>query len=111
MKRPVSFVWVDVFAEQPAGGNPLAVLDGSDLPRRTRSAAHPRTQPGGDDLLLSPTAGSMPTRVRIFSQTTEIPFAGHPVLGTAAALLLLQKLPFKTPRPRCAWSLASAWSR
>jgi len=99
MKRPVPFVWVDVFAEQPFGGNPLAVLDGSEL---SEEALLPLTR----ELSLAETTFFYPpspgiqadAKVRIFTQAKEIPYAGHPVLGTATALLLLQKLPWTPPQ-------------
>ncbi len=96
MNRPVPFVWVDVFAEVPFGGNPLAVLDGSDLPEE-------HLLPLARELSLSettffyPPQGTGHARVRIFSQAQELPFAGHPVLGTAVALLLLGKVPWQAP--------------
>lgn len=98
MKDAVSLVWLDVFAEEPFGGNPLAVLDGQGLPEEgllklTR------------ELSLSEVAFCYPpsqtteadARVRIFTQAKEIPFAGHPVLGSATALLLSGRLPWKAP--------------
>lgn len=100
MKQSVSFVWVDVFAEQPMGGNPLAVLDGSSLPEE---GLLPLTR----ELSLSETtfffppspekSGEADARVRIFTQAKEVPFAGHPALGTAVALLLCGRLPWKAP--------------
>lgn len=99
MKRSVSFVWVDVFAEQLFGGNPLAVLDGSDLPEDALLPLTRELSLAETTFFYPPTAGvEADVRVRIFSQAKEIPFAGHPVLGTAAALLLLQKLPFTAPQ-------------
>lgn len=99
MKRPVSFVWVDVFAEQLFGGNPLAVLDGSGLPEDALLPLTRELSLAETTFFYPPTPGvEADVRVRIFSQAKEIPFAGHPVLGTAAALLLLQKLPFTAPK-------------
>lgn len=99
MKRPVPFVWVDVFAEQPFGGNPLAVLDGSDLPEAALLPLTRELSLAETTFFYPPTPGvEADARVRIFSQAKEIPFAGHPVLGTATALLLLQKLPFTAPQ-------------
>jgi len=99
MKRPVPFVWVDVFAEQPFGGNPLAVLDGSELPEETLLPLTRELSLAETTFYYPPSAGvEADARVRIFTQAKEIPFAGHPVLGTAAALLLLQKLPWQAPQ-------------
>lgn len=99
MKRSVPFVWVDVFAEAPFGGNPLAVLDGSGIPED----AH---LPLARELSLSETTFYLPPsqpdaadlRVRIFTQAKEIPFSGHPLLGTAVAVLLNGRLRFAAPQ-------------
>lgn len=99
MKRSVPFVWVDVFAEAPFGGNPLAVLDGTSVPEE----AH---LPLARELSLSETTFYLPPsdpfvadlRVRIFTQAKEIPFAGHPLLGTAVAALLNGRLTFRSPQ-------------
>jgi trans-2,3-dihydro-3-hydroxyanthranilate isomerase len=98
MKQSVSFAWLDVFAEQPFGGNPLAVLDGSGL---SEEALLPLSR----ELSLSETTFFYPAtrpseadaRVRIFTQAKEVPFAGHPVLGTACALLMSGRLPWRSP--------------
>ena len=86
MKLP--FKQVDVFTSTPFGGNPVAVvLDASLLVEtQMRSLANwtnlsettfvfPATQPGAD------------YRLRIFTPRAELPFAGHPTIGTAHALL------------------------
>jgi trans-2,3-dihydro-3-hydroxyanthranilate isomerase len=77
------YVVADVFTDVPLEGNPLAVFpDGAGL-----SAEH--MQRIARELNLSETAFVLPTeadadaRVRIFTPGTELPFAGHPVLGTA----------------------------
>lgn len=97
MKQPVPFLWVDVFAETPLGGNPLAVLDGADL---SEEALLPLTR----ELNLSETVFYYPpsqpgatARIRIFSLAKEVPFAGHPVLGAAVALMQLGRVPFQPP--------------
>lgn len=93
----IAFQWVDVFAEQPFGGNPLGVLEGEDLPE---AALLPLTR----ELALSettfyyrPSSEGADARVRIFTQAKEVPFAGHPTLGTAVALLLSGRLPWRAP--------------
>lgn len=99
MKPSVPFVWVDVFAEQPFGGNPLAVLDGSGLPEAA-------LLPLARELSLSETTYYYPpspgveadARVRIFTQAKEIPFAGHPTLGTAVALVLTGRVAWQAPQ-------------
>jgi trans-2,3-dihydro-3-hydroxyanthranilate isomerase len=72
---------VDVFTDTPLQGNPLAVfLDGSGLSDEVM-------QRTARELNLSETVFLLPDeRVRIFTPTTELPFAGHPVLGAAFVL-------------------------
>lgn len=99
MKRPVPFVWVDVFAEKPFGGNPLAVLDGSELPEEALLPLARELSLAETTFFYPPSPGvAADARVRIFTQAKEIPYAGHPVLGTAVGLLLLQKLPWQAPQ-------------
>lgn len=74
---------VDVFAEQPLFGNPLPVvvdgdgLNGEDMQRITRWMNQSETT-----FLLPPTEPEADYRVRIFTLERELPFAGHPTLGT-----------------------------
>ncbi len=69
---------LDVFTDTPLQGNPLAVfLDGEELSGELM-------QRTARELNLSETVFLLPgDRVRIFTPQTELPFAGHPVLGTA----------------------------
>jgi len=73
----------DVFTDRPFGGNPLAVIpDASTLPED-------RLQPIAREFGFSETVFVLPgnpPRLRIFTPTQEIPFAGHPLIGTATAL-------------------------
>lgn len=80
--RPLRYVLVDVFADRPLAGNPLAVfpdaggLDDVTLQLVAREMDHAATS------FLSPaTAPDAAFRLRIFSREREIPFAGHPALG------------------------------
>jgi PhzF family phenazine biosynthesis protein len=88
MKRP--FVQVDVFGSTPYGGNPLAVvLDGSGLePERMLELAR-WTNLSETTFVLAPSAPEADYRVRIFTPVLELPFAGHPTLGTCHAWLTL----------------------
>jgi len=77
-----AYVVVDVFADVPLEGNPVAVfLDGRGLePERMQRTA--------GELNLSETVFLLPddeldARVRIFTPRAELPFAGHPILGAA----------------------------
>ncbi len=88
--RRFSFVQLDVFSHRPLEGNPLAVFtDARGLSAATMQAL-------AREMNLSETTFVFPrpaaverergVRVRIFTPQEELPFAGHPTLGTAAAL-------------------------
>ncbi len=86
------FQQVDVFTSEPLRGNPLAVvLDGSDLSDAQMQAFAAWTQLSETTFVLPPSpegrAGGADYRVRIFTPGGELPFAGHPTLGTAHAWL------------------------
>ena len=80
------YVIVDVFTDTPLEGNPLAVFtDGSGVPAE-------RMQRIAREMNLSETVFVLPPerggdqRIRIFTPFDELPFAGHPTLGTAYVL-------------------------
>jgi trans-2,3-dihydro-3-hydroxyanthranilate isomerase len=88
--RQYAFVQLDVFSSQPFEGNPLAVfLDGRGLSDQEMQAL-------AQEMNLSETTFILPrdpstesengVRVRIFTVQEELPFAGHPTLGTAFQL-------------------------
>ena len=82
------FRQVDVFSPDPLSGNPLAVVLDSDglstheMQRFTRWMNLSETA-----FLLPPTTGGADYRVRIFTLSRELPFAGHPTLGSCHAWL------------------------
>jgi trans-2,3-dihydro-3-hydroxyanthranilate isomerase len=77
--------WVEVFAEQPLGGNLLPVIMGADgLASESMAAAARRFQQAETSFVQRATDGVSDYRHRIFMVSGEIPFAGHPSLGTAA---------------------------
>jgi PhzF family phenazine biosynthesis protein len=83
---------VDVFTDTAFLGNPLAVvLDGEGLSAAQMQAFAAWTQLSETTFVLPPTpegaAGGADYRVRIFTPGAELPFAGHPTLGTAHAWL------------------------
>jgi PhzF family phenazine biosynthesis protein len=79
---PLAFRIVNVFAESPLAGNPLAVFeDGNGLDDTTMQALALQFNLSETTFVLPSTAAS--ARVRIFTPTFEMPFAGHPTLGTA----------------------------
>jgi PhzF family phenazine biosynthesis protein len=86
MSRP--FKQVDVFTATPYLGNPLAVvLDGEGLSDAAMAAFARWTNLSETTFLLPPTQPSADYRVRIFTPTGELAFAGHPTLGSCHAWL------------------------
>jgi PhzF family phenazine biosynthesis protein len=82
------FQQVDVFSNRPYFGNPVAVIldaDGLDGERMQRIAAW--TNLSETTFVVPPTRPGADYRVRIFTPTQELPFAGHPTLGTCHAWL------------------------
>lgn len=83
-----AFAMVDVFADTPFTGNPLPVLidahglSGDEMLRITRWFNQSETT-----FLLPPTQPGADYRVRIFTLERELPFAGHPTLGTCRVWL------------------------
>jgi PhzF family phenazine biosynthesis protein len=83
---------VNVFAESRLGGNPLAVFeDGTALDTATMQALALQFNLSETTFLLPPAAAGATARVRIFTPTFEMPFAGHPTLGTAHVVRTLKK--------------------
>jgi trans-2,3-dihydro-3-hydroxyanthranilate isomerase len=79
--------YVDVFAARPHEGNHLPVVHSADpLSTSTMAAFARRTRQSETSFLQSPTVSDADYRNRIFTIESEIPFAGHPTLGAAAAL-------------------------
>lgn len=82
------FKQVDVFTAKPYAGNPLAVvLDGSDLDAGAMQNFARWTNLSETTFLLPPTEPTADYRVRIFTPGGELPFAGHPTLGSCHAWL------------------------
>src|SRR2546427_10805889 len=87
------FVIADVFTDRPLVGNQLAVFtDARDIPEEM-------LQPLAKEMGFSETVFVLPAesgghaRIRIFTPGTELPFAGHPVLGSAFVLAGPMQLP------------------
>jgi trans-2,3-dihydro-3-hydroxyanthranilate isomerase len=81
---PRRFRIVNVFAEAPLAGNPLCVFeDGSGLDDGTMQALALQFNLSETTFILPADSPGATARVRIFTPTFEIPFAGHPTLGTA----------------------------
>ncbi|WP_061961830.1 PhzF family phenazine biosynthesis protein [Demequina flava] len=85
---PRPFRQVDVFGTDPYTGNPVAVVLGADgLTTQEMARISAWTNLSECTFVLDPTEPGADYRVRIFSLTNELPFAGHPTLGTARAWL------------------------
>lgn len=86
--RTRAFAQVDVFAHRPGVGNPVAVvIDGDGVDDATMQAFANWTNLSETTFVLAPTSPLASYRVRIFTPRSELPFAGHPSVGTAHALL------------------------
>jgi len=82
------FQLVDVFHDQPFSGNPLAViLDADDLSTEKMQQITRWLNLSETAFLLPPTTKDADYRVRIFTLEREMPFAGHPTLGSCHAWL------------------------
>lgn len=93
----VEFKQVDVFTSSAFRGNPLAVImDAQGLSDAQLAAIARWTNLSETTFVLPPEDAAADYRVRIFTPGGELPFAGHPTLGTAHALLEAG-WPLKTP--------------
>lgn len=92
------FVQVDVFTDRPFGGNPLAVfpeaegLTGEKMQQIAREMNLSETT-----FVLPPEAPGADFKVRIFTPGGELPFAGHPVVGTHWVLAHLRRVALREP--------------
>lgn len=83
-----TFRQVDVFSAEPLRGNPVAVVHGADDLTDEQMQAFARwTNLSETTFLLAPTTDEADYRLRIFTPGGELPFAGHPTLGSAHAWL------------------------
>ena len=84
----LTFVTADVFTPVPFTGNPLAVVFGADaLPTETLHAITREFNYSETVFVFPPNNPSNTRRVRIFTPEEELPFAGHPTVGTAHILV------------------------
>jgi PhzF family phenazine biosynthesis protein len=90
---------VDVFTAQPLLGNPVAVvLDAEGLDGATMQQIARWTSLSETTFVLPPTRPEADYRLRIFTPGSELPFAGHPTLGSAHAVIESGRT---TPRDGC----------
>lgn len=99
MSKTLAFHTLDVFTERAYAGNPLAVVldaDGLSTAQMQRVAAEFNLSE--TVFVCAPrTPGALAT-ARIFTPARELPFAGHPTVGTACLLAELGRVPAGTPR-------------
>ena len=83
----IAFVTVDVFTDRQFGGNPLAVVpDGRGLTAAQMQAIASEFNLSETTFVLPPQDAAHTAHVRIFTPRAELPFAGHPNVGTAYVL-------------------------
>jgi trans-2,3-dihydro-3-hydroxyanthranilate isomerase len=88
------YITVDVFTDRAFGGNPLAVvLDAGGLSTAQMQAIATEFNYSETTFVLPPADGANDAQVRIFTVRSEIPFAGHPNVGTAFVLATQAKKP------------------
>jgi trans-2,3-dihydro-3-hydroxyanthranilate isomerase len=94
---------LDVFTDRPYAGNPLAVvLDADDLSTEQMQAIAREFNLSETAFPLPPTdPGAADYRVRIFTPAQELPFAGHPSVGTAWLLARLGRIGTGPARQEC----------
>src|SRR6187200_1638726 len=85
--RRFRYVLADVFTDTPLEGNALAVFtDARDLDPLTMQALARETKLSETVFVLPAEAEDADVRIRIFTPAQELPFAGHPTLGSALVL-------------------------
>ncbi len=91
--RRYRFLTTDVFTDTPFEGNPLAVLpDARGLDGRTMQRIAREFNFSETAFVLPPDSPAHTRRVRIFTPGTEVPFAGHPTIGTAFVLATIGEI-------------------
>jgi len=97
--KKARFVRVDVFARRPFGGNPLAVFpDARGLSSREMQLLAKEMNLSETTFVLPPSKGSGGDfRVRIFVPDMEIPYAGHPTIGTFYVLAKEGRIELRSP--------------
>ena len=91
------FYQVDVFAARPFEGNPLAVFPDAAGLSDAQMQAVAREMNLSETTFVSPPEHGGDARVRIFTPAVELPFAGHPSVGTACQLVRLGVVPAREP--------------
>jgi trans-2,3-dihydro-3-hydroxyanthranilate isomerase len=98
MMKEYRFFQVDVFTDTPFGGNPLAVFpDAAGLTTVEMQRIAQEMNLSETTFVLPPRAPRADFRVRIFTPVKELPFAGHPVVGTHWVMAHLGRVPLYEP--------------
>jgi trans-2,3-dihydro-3-hydroxyanthranilate isomerase len=85
--KTLNYVLLDVFTDKPFGGNQLAVfLNGSGLTTAQMQTIARELNLSETVFLFPPSRGTQRYKLRIFTPSLELPFAGHPTIGTAFLL-------------------------
>ncbi len=101
------FIQVDVFTDQPFGGNPLAVFpEAEGLTNEEMQHLAAEMNFSETTFVLPPRALGADFRVRIFTPRKELPFAGHPVVGTHWVLAHLGRVRLREPVTQVCFELA-----
>lgn len=91
---PLRFHTLDVFTDTPYGGNPLAVVLGGDALDTVQMQRIAREFNLSETVfLLDATRSDAMSRLRIFTPQEELPFAGHPIVGTGCLLAMIGLVP------------------
>src|SRR5438094_622037 len=111
----LAFQQVDVFTAVPFKGNPVAVvLDGDELSSAQMQSIAAWTNLSETTFVCLPTDQRADYRLRIFTPKRELPFAGHPTIGSAHAVLrhgLKPRAPGHLVQARGRWGVAPPGAR
>ena len=100
-RRAVHFHQADVFTDVPFGGNPVAVIpDAAGLTDLELQQIAREMNLSETVFVFPPSDPAAVVKMRIFTPTQEIPFAGHPVIGTFFVLGTLKRLELREPLTR-----------
>lgn len=100
-RRVLTFYQADVFTTLPFGGNPVAVIpDAQDLTDQELQQIAREMNLSETVFVFPPTEKAAAAKIRIFTPTQEIPFAGHPVIGAFFILGALKRFTLHEPVTR-----------
>lgn len=105
--REYRFIQVDVFTDRPFGGNPLAVFPEAEGLTTEEMQRLAREMNLSETTFVFPpqSPGAADFKVRIFTPAAELPFAGHPVVGTHWVLAHLGRVDLREPTTQVSFEL------